>query len=213
MKRFLDSLNKFDKAASGLLEAIGPLVSAGVQQVITDFDKPGNAPLTKQLKGSKGPLKDSGELRASITHRIKKDGKNDSLVVGTNLAHAPLLNFGGTITAKSARMLTIPATREVKLHTNTKGVKGFLTLLEGRGWSIAWRGGSVLGTPPLGQKGMGLKLTAKVVDGKKQKPAYLLYYRKKSVTIPARRFMRLTKENKKELRQFIREQMKGAIEL
>lgn len=211
MKRFLDSLKKFETAAEGLLETIGPLVSAGVQQVITDFDKPGNAPLTKRLKGNKGPLKDSGELRASITYLVKKGGKNDSLVVGTKLAHAPLLNFGGTITAKSARMLTIPATREVKLHTNTKGVRGFLQMLEGRGWSIAWRGGSVLGTPPLGLKGMGVKLAAKVVDGKKQKPAYLLYYRKKSVTIPARRFMRLTKENKKELRQFIREYMRGAI--
>ncbi|MCG7551349.1 HK97 gp10 family phage protein [Pseudoalteromonas sp. Of7M-16] len=208
MKKFLSSLHKFERAANGLPEAIGPLVAASVQQNITEFSEPSNSPLTKRLKGNKGPLKDSGELRASITYTTR----NDTLLVGTNKAHAQLLNDGGVIRAKKAKMLTIPATRQVKLQTNIKGVRGFLSALEAKGWSIAWRGGSVLGTPPIGQKGLGVKLPAKIgKDGKKLRPAYLLYYRKKEVEVPARRFMRLTDQSKTELNAFVKNYMSGAL--
>ncbi|NOU49972.1 hypothetical protein HG263_05405 [Pseudoalteromonas sp. JBTF-M23] len=202
----MSSLHKFERLAHGLPEALGPLVVAGVQQVISDFSEPGNSALTRRLKGNKGPLKDTGELRASIAYTTR----NDSLLVGTNKAHAPLLNNGGVIKPKTAKMLTIPATRQVKLQTNIRGVRGFLSSLESRGWSIVWRGGSVLGTPPVGQKGIGLKLPAKLdKNGKKQRPAYLLFYRKKQVVVPARRFMRLTKAQKLELRQFVKSYMSG----
>ncbi|TQF71780.1 hypothetical protein [Pseudoalteromonas luteoviolacea] len=208
MKKFLSALHKFERLTNGLSEAIGPLVAASVQQNITECSEPGNSPLTKRLKGNKGPLKDSGELRASITYTTR----NDTLLVGTNKAHAPLLNDGGVIRAKKAKMLTIPATRQVKLQTNIKGVRGFLSALETKGWSIVWRGGSVLGTPPIGQKGLGVKLTAKIgKDGKKQRPAYLLYYRKKEVVVPARRFMQLTKAHRTELHAFVKNYMSGAF--
>lgn len=204
MEKFLRSLTKYQQQASSLTQALGPLVTAQVQQNITDMSSPANAPLTKTLKGNKGPLKDTGVTRASITYVATPE----TLIAGTNVKHARLINDGGTVTAKKARMLTIPATRQVKLMTNIKGVRGAIKQLESRGWNVLFRGGAVIGTPPTGAKGIGLKLKPKQ---KGQKPTYLLYYRKKSIKVPARKFMYLNQQSKDTLKQFALEHLKGSL--
>lgn len=197
LDRFLRALADYGQVVPGIPNALGPFVVGATQQNITDCDSPPNAPLTKTLKGGKGPLKDTGETRASITYKVA----GDTLLVGTNKAHAPLIHHGGTIRPKKAKKLAIPATREVKRWSETKGVKGLITMLEAKGWSINWRAKSVIGTPPKGAKGMGMKLKAK----KGQARAYLLFIRKGQVKVPAREFMFLSASQRRELRQLAAE--------
>jgi phage gpG-like protein len=67
-------------------------------------------------KGSDQPLRDKGLLMASITS-AGSNGHIESLtsstlIFGTNLEYAALHQYGGTITPKNAKALTIPLTRE-----------------------------------------------------------------------------------------------------
>ena len=59
----------------------------------------------------KAPLRDRGLLLASIESAIHPDGVVEA---GTNLEHAELLNSGGVIEPKQAKMLAIPATVEAQ---------------------------------------------------------------------------------------------------
>jgi phage gpG-like protein len=150
-----------------------------------------NAPLTKSLKnGGAKPLFDTGETRASITYVADRDG----FAVGSPLPHTPLINNGGTVSAKTAKSLVIPATRAIKRRTEAQGIRGVLAQLEAAGWKIVWRPKAVLGAAPDGATPQGIPLQAKASkttsgSKKKQRRLFLLFYRKKSITVPAREFM------------------------
>lgn len=53
-----------------ILNRLGVIAVAGVQEYITALNTPPNAASTIRMKGSSNPLIDSGELRASVTYQI-----------------------------------------------------------------------------------------------------------------------------------------------
>lgn len=59
-------------------------------------------------EGGTLPLRNHGTLAASFT----SESGPDFFRVGTNLPHARLLHFGGVVTPKNKRFLTLPLTRE-----------------------------------------------------------------------------------------------------
>jgi phage gpG-like protein len=200
MEKFLRHLREIKLNADTIPEEIAPFIVGMVQDNIRDATGPPNSPLTKSLKGDKGPLKDTGQLRNSITYVLE----GDTVVVGTNLKHAPMLHFGGVKKPRHAKKLAIPLTKTIRKWTDMKGVKGFLTMLEGQGWKVFFKDEYIGGTPPKGGKKYGLKM--------KGTDARLLFVRKKSVTIPKRPFMRLTREQTEEIRAIAREHIKDAFE-
>lgn len=60
--------------------------------------------------GGNQPLRDTGQLMASITG----EHKPTEVTVGTNRQGAALHHFGGTVKPKKAKVLTIPLTPEAK---------------------------------------------------------------------------------------------------
>lgn len=73
---------KYSEAISGALmggrsyedalEAVGALAAAEAQVYLTNLDNPPNSPETQRRKGSNNPLIDSGQLRASVGHKVQK---------------------------------------------------------------------------------------------------------------------------------------------
>lgn len=179
---FSENLKKFGEKAESLPEEIKPFLIREVQKNIDSVKEPRNAPLTLKVKGRKPPLRDRGYLRASIAGKV--DGLK--VIAGTNLKYAPIQHFGGTITPKRAKTLVIPADRKVRKEAEILGVKGYLEKLKGEGWEIVFRKRAILGIPPAKQKN--------------SKPK-LLFIRKEEVTIPARPFMYLSKEQVGELQE------------
>lgn len=57
-----------------ILETVGVVAVAKVQQYMVDLRTPPNAPQTIARKGSSNPLIDTGALRQSVTHKVT-DGK------------------------------------------------------------------------------------------------------------------------------------------
>jgi phage gpG-like protein len=84
--------------------------------------------------GGNAPLRDTGQLMASITGKADATG----VVVGTNRVGAALHNFGGTIRPKKRKFLAIPLTREAKRAGSprrlrkTKGIPLFARKVRGR---------------------------------------------------------------------------------
>ncbi len=199
MEKFLERLRAFERHAEGLAGALAPFVVAQVQDNITTMKEPPNAELTKRLKGDKGPLKDTGELRASITRRVE----GGVIRVGTALKRAPLLHHGGTVAPQSAKKLAVPAARNVKLYADVRGVRGFLDLLRGQGWRVWFTAGAVLGRPP---KGVKARFGLKTKQGNR-----LLFIRKPFVKIPPRPFIRLRPRQMAELRRTAEEYLDEAV--
>ncbi len=197
MEKFLRHLREIKLRADSIVEHIAPFIVSMVQDNIRDTTGPPNAPLTKILKGEgKGPLKDTGELRNSITYKIQ----NNKLIVGTYLKHAKILHFGGIVTAENARKLAIPVSRKIKRYAEVRGVKGFLSMLKDQGWKIVFRDRSIIGIAPHGKGGFGPKL-------KNRADAELLFIRKKQVKIPKRPYMRLTNKQVREIKNIIKEEL------
>ena len=53
-----------------IMERVGLVGAAGVQQYMTDLKTPPNAPETVKQKGTSNPLIEDGELRASVTYQV-----------------------------------------------------------------------------------------------------------------------------------------------
>lgn len=202
---FKRALREMSQRVPKLAKQLAPL---GVTCVQLNMDGPfaPNAPLTQSLKnGGAKPLFDTGETRASITYEADSKG----FAVGSPLVHTPLINYGGTIKAKQAKSLVIPATRAIKRKSQAMGIKRYLEQLKDAGWRIIWRPKAVLGSAPTGAGAQGIRLKAtpetdedgtpkkrKRKGGKKAPPRrlFLLFYRKESIAVPAREFMVLHEE-------------------
>ncbi len=196
MEKFLRRLHEIKVRADRTPEDIAPFIVAMVQENISNMTGPPNSPLTKTLKGDKGPLKDTGVLRASLSFVVSEQ----TITVGTMLPYAPILHFGGVKKAKKAKKLAIPLTKKIKKWTDVKGVKGFLQMLESQGWKIFFTKKAIVGTPPAGGQKYGLTM-------KGNKKSQLLFVRKKSVKIPRRPYMRLTKKQADELKKTVLENL------
>lgn len=193
VKGFVNRLNQIGTRVSSINQSLAPIAVGMVQANMTGGNWTPNAPLTQALKnGGSVPLIDTGETRASITFKLVDSG----FLVGTNKKHAPLINYGGTVTAKKAQKLIVPASQDVKKRTESWGVKQTINWLESSGWTLFWRPGALIGRCPEGRKGFGVQLAA--TKGKTRKKSkstrqrfsyYLIYYRKKSITVPKREFM------------------------
>ena len=128
------------------------------------------SPATAAYRGAGRPLQDTGGLRDSITHHVVND---NTVSVGTNKIYAPLQNNGGVIRARR-EWLWIPAAGTRKLqrrfgYSPTDVMKG----LRSAGYSPFRKGRTV-------------------AYRDKRKRYHVLYYLKKSVEIPARRFFYLS---------------------
>lgn len=62
-----------------ILNRIGILAVGATQQYITDLDTPPNSPETIVRKGSSNPLIDTGQMRASVTHKIVRKKPEEGL--------------------------------------------------------------------------------------------------------------------------------------
>ena len=138
------------------------------------------SPATAAYRGAGRPLQDTGSLRDSITFKVVDE---QTVSVGTNKPYAAIQNNGGVIHAKK-NWLWIPAagTRQLQRrygYSPTDVLKG----LKAEGYSIFRRGRTMCYRE---------KRKSRNEDGKLQYKVHTLYYLKKSVEIPARRFFYLS---------------------
>lgn len=140
----------------------------------------GMAPLsaaTQAYRGAGRPLQDTGALRDSITSE-QTDAHTAS--VGTTKPYAAIQNNGGTIQAKKG-WLFIPAAGTRQLQRRYGYRPGAVIQgLKAAGFSVYRAGRTVC----YRKKGKGSGKT----------PGRLIYYLKKSVVIPERKFFYLTDE-------------------
>lgn len=214
LDRFCHALDLAGAACADLPRVLAPFAVACVQQHISEGAGPANAPLTALLKGGgKGPLKDSGALRARITSALEPM----RFRVGSNGVQDRILNDGGTIEASGAKKLAIPVNRAIKRMAEQQGVRGYLAGLTAANWRIFFGPRAIIGTPPRGVKGQGVKVAARARPAKtgadgtpitprkrkgKRLPArvhYVLFIRKASITIPPREYMILHPDEVSEL--------------
>lgn len=147
------------------------------------------SPATIAYRGAGKPLLDTGALRDSINSQLVG---SDTVSVGTTKEYAPRQNNGETITAKGNGWVYIPAagTRQLERRYGSK-ISSVINGLKSEGYSV-YKAGRTM-----------------VYKKKKSKqPGKVLYYLKKSVTIPARRFFYLTSQ---ELEEIMEEVTNGVI--
>ncbi len=161
-----------------LLDDLGSVGVGLVQKNISNGNWTPNAPLTQAVKQNNKPLRDKGQLLASIAYRVEPD----KAVIGTIHPAAEILHNGGVIRPKSARYLTIPANAEARAFMRRFGAtpRKCIEGMKSAGYSIWF----VFG------KGGKWVFAKKGAKGK----LHLLFLLKTSVTIPARPFMELPPE-------------------
>ena len=149
---------------------------SSTQDKIRKTTSPGNAPLTRAIKGSGLPLRDTGSLLSSITYKVE----GDRAIVGTNRQGARLNQEGGVIIPKKGQWLWIPASRSIRSQLRSYG--GSITRLiqsyKSNGSYIYKKGGAFFARA----KGKGGRET-------------MLFILKKQVTIPARPFLYFSTED------------------
>jgi phage gpG-like protein len=138
------------------------------------------SPATAAYRGSGRPLQDRGGLRDSITSKVLDD---KTARVGSNKAYAAIQNNGGTIRAKK-QWLWIPATGVRQLQRRYGySVSDVLRGMKAEGYKIFRRGRTMCYQEKRRSRNEGGTLGYK---------SHVLYYLKKTVTIPARRFFVLS---------------------
>lgn len=138
------------------------------------------SPATIAYRGPGQPLKDTGALRDSINSQVVS---SDTVSVGTTKEYAPRQNNGETITVKGNGWVFIPAagTRQLERRYGKK-VSSVLAGLKGAGFYV-YRAGRTMCYRKKGSR----------------QPGKVVYYLKKSVTIPARRFFYLSAQEVDEI--------------
>lgn len=211
LKAFKQQLHNATLRLGGLNEVLAPIAVGMVQDNMRRGSYTQNAPLTRELKnGGSRPLINTGETRASITHKLRGDG----FVIGTNKKHARLINDGGVVTAKKARKLILPATKDVKKRVDAWGVRKVLEWLEDSGWTLFWRPGALIGKAPNKVKKFGLPITVRTKGKKAQSrhQFFVIFWRKKSITVPKRRFMMLNDQQQATLLKVAGRHLRGKNE-
>lgn len=156
--------------------------------------KPENAPLTKKVKGGSRTLRDSGALAASIaTH--SGDLWADA---STNAKQARILQEGGTVTAKRAKALFIPAgpkTRQLMRQYNASSPRDLIAKMESSGYSFFY-------TP-----------LSKVFCARKGRAQpFALFLVKRSIKIPPRPFLHHDEDDERYLLNLIAKGVRAALE-
>jgi len=176
----LDGVARSLQNPSGL-SAIGGMAAEMIRGHIHDGQ--GFAPLSPATTGYRGPgrpLQDTGALRDSVTHKVINER---TVSVGTNKPYAAIQNSGGVIRAKK-NWLWIPAagTRQLQRrfgYSPTDVLNG----MKAAGYSIFRMGRTMCWRE---------KRKSRNGAGKLEYKSHILYYLKKSVEIPARKFFYLS---------------------
>ena len=179
----LDSLAKSLRAPANL-GTIGGMAANMIQSHI--HEGKGFAPLSPATTGYRGagrPLQDTGSLRDSIAHKVI-DGR--AVTVGTNKIYAAIQNNGGVIRAKKAKWLWLPAagTRQLQRRFGY-GPTDVLNGMKAAGYAVYF----------MKDKRVVCyreKKRSRNEAGNLGYKSHILYYLKKSVEIPARKFFYLS---------------------
>jgi len=180
----LDTLDSLSRSLekSSKLAVIGNMAVDIIRGHI--YDGTGFAPLapaTEAYRGTGKPLQDTGGLRDSITFKVDID--QHMVSVGTNKPYAAIQNNGGVIRAKK-EWLWIPAAGVRQLqrrygYSPTDVIRG----LKASGYLVFRMGRTMVYKE---------KRRSRNEEGKLQYQVHVLYYLKKSVEIPARKFFDLS---------------------
>ena len=179
----IDTLDSLSRALStpAKVERIGNMASDMIRGHIHKGQ--GFSPLspaTAAYRGAGRPLQDTGALRDSITSKVIDD---KTAMVGTNKPYAAIQNDGGVIRAKK-QWLWIPAAGVRKLQRRYGySVTEVLRGMKAEGYKIFRRGRTMCYQE---------KRRSRNEEGTLGYKSHVLYYLKKSVTIPARRFFYLS---------------------
>lgn len=155
-----------------LLSLLGSIALSQVQKNIVRGKWAPNAPLTREVKGSSLPLRDKGQLLASFAYGTE----NGKAVVGTNHVAAEIVHNGGEIRPRNTRFLAVPM-GDARAFMRSYGAtpRSCIQNMKAAGYRFFYRGPVLMA-----QRGKG-------------KP-HGLFIMKRSVRIPARRFMELPQE-------------------
>ena len=186
------ALEALDRLAASLkkpasLEKIGSMAVEMIRSKIHSGE--GFAPLspaTTSYRGPGRPLQDTGALRDSITFKVIDD---KTVSVGTNKPYAAIQNNGGVIRAKNAKWLWIPAagTRQLQRkygYSPTEVLNG----LKSDGYTVFF----------MKDKRVVCyreKRRTRNEKGELYFRVHIIFYLKKSLEIPARRFFYLNERD------------------
>jgi phage gpG-like protein len=181
----IDTLNKLSMALQNPVN-LGKIGGMAVE-MIRDHLYEGKgfsplAPATAAYRGEGKPLQDTSGLRDSITFNMVD---NRTVSVGTNKPYAAIQNNGGVIRAKK-NWLWIPGPGLRKIQRrNGSGfeVSDVINYIKAKGFSVYRRGRTF---------GYNDKRRTRNAEGKLEYKYHILYYLKKAVEIPARKFFYLT---------------------
>jgi len=140
------------------------------------------SPATTAYRGPGRPLQDTGALRDSITFKVVDE---KTVSVGTNKPYAAIQNNGGVIRAKNGKWLWIPAagTRQLQRRYGYN-VTDVLNGLKAAGYTVFF----------MKDKRVVCyreKRRTRNEKGELYFRVHIIFYLKKSVEIPARRFFYL----------------------
>lgn len=164
----------FKKPGQSFYTKLGDYMVSSTQRKINSGIAPANAPLTTAVKQGGKTLRDRGQLLSSITQKAT----DTHTVVGTNHVAARISHFGGTISAKRAKMLWIPANPLTRTMQRRYGfrVRDCIEGMRRDGWNL-WRPKRKDGSPK------------NVMMAKKGETEFPLFILRHSVVIPARPFL------------------------
>jgi phage gpG-like protein len=171
--------DQLDKAISDpeVIEYAGSVALSLVQKNISEGKWEDNAPLTQAIKGNALPLRDSGQFLASFYRRIE----GTKAIVWTEAKQARILHDGGVIRPKTAKYLTIPAGAATRTLMRKYGLtpRACIEGMKAAGWRVWPYFGT--GTPV-------------ICASFKDKVPICLFILKRSITVPARPYMKLPPE-------------------
>lgn len=183
-----------------LMEDVGEYMRSSTVKKLKEQKFKNNPPPTSEFtkslrhgenKGSGKTLLDNGYLFNSIGKKIE----GNSVKVGSHLKYAKIHNEGGTLTAKK-NFLYIPGNEEVKAKSQVVGVRDTINFFKSEGYKVFYQGRTVrYYKPPLN----------------KDEKAPVMFYLKKSVSIPKREYLYISDVNEKVIQARIKKHIFGGI--
>lgn len=181
--KFTESLQQKIKDEAGLTEeAASYMRESTIKKIQTgeiEGEETSDFTLSLRRGGGGRTLMNTGRLLQSIEQK--------GAAVGSNLAQAAIQNNGGTIKPKEAKYLTIPACHEAAKLSEIVNTRGALEHLKRQGWEIWFAKGAIMGKKS------------------KRGKAIPLFYLKKEVEIPARRYLYISETDEKVLKEICTE--------
>jgi phage gpG-like protein len=169
------------------LSGLAARATSLVQKNIKEGAWAANAPLTIANKKGSKPLLDSNELLTSLASRVE----GQSVICGTVKRYAQTVHDGGTIKPQNTKFLTIPASWSVRRKMLGSSPRGYIESLKKAGYAVFFR------VRKGGDSGVVM-----MQPKKKGAEPVVIFILKKSITLPARPFMRLPEEYLAQLRAY-----------